>query len=257
MSGSCGIVNPYTFKNKRAAKGEAYEPTHHEHYANTLSHAIGVLPSILIFSHMITSTHNSMQFYLMLVYGIFTTLLFCSSTCYHFCELCYREKREQPTLRFYLHICDRAAIYLFIAASYTPWLFLREYDCYGLNMKYLVWVFALLGILYQYNFHERYKTLEIVIYITIAAGPSIAIFNMKDQSGLDIMLFGGIIYLAGVIFFKMDGIIPFAHAIWHVFVLAGSSCHTYAVYSTLLKPDIGTSNENNVDSSSLYSRVDL
>ncbi|EYB94565.1 hypothetical protein Y032_0170g265 [Ancylostoma ceylanicum] len=180
MSGNCGIVNPSLYKNKRAAKGEAYEPTTYEHWANTISHGIGIVPSIIVFQHMISIAHRDLQFYLMIIYGLFTTLLFSSSTCYHACELKYRQKREQPQLRYYLHICDRAAIYLFIAASYTPWLTLRHCGYPGLSLKWMIWVFALLGIIYQYNFHERYKTLETVIYVLVAGCPSVAIFTMAS-----------------------------------------------------------------------------
>ncbi|KAK6727370.1 hypothetical protein RB195_005204 [Necator americanus] len=228
---------PSLYKNRRAAKGEAYEPTKYEHWANTISHAVGIVPSVLVFRYMVSIAHRDLQFYLMIIYGLFTTLLFSSSTCYHACELKYRQKRAQTQLRYYLHICDRAAIYLFIAASYTPWLTLRHCGYPGLNLKWMIWVFALLGILYQYNFHEKYKTLETMLYILIAGCPSVAIFTMNDRTGLEWMIVGGVVYIAGVIFFKMDGIIPFAHAIWHIHVLIGASCHTYAVYSTLLGPD--------------------
>ncbi|WKX91790.1 hypothetical protein Q1695_010094 [Nippostrongylus brasiliensis] len=237
MSGCCGIVNPSLYKNKRAAKGEAYEPTKFEHWANTISHGIGIVPSVLVFRHMVSISHRELQFYLMIVYGLFTTLLFSSSTCYHVCELKFRQKGTQTKLRYYLHICDRAAIYLFIAASYTPWLTLRHCGYPGLNLKWMIWVFALFGILYQYNFHEKYKTVELFLYILIAGGPSVAIFTMNDRTGLEWMIVGGLVYIIGVIFFKLDGIVPFAHAIWHIFVLIGASCHTYAVYSTLLGPD--------------------
>ncbi|VDL70574.1 unnamed protein product [Nippostrongylus brasiliensis] len=99
MSGCCGIVNPSLYKNKRAAKGEAYEPTKFEHWANTISHGvrievdqIGIVPSVLVFRHMVSISHRELQFYLMIVYGLFTTLLFSSSTCYHVCELKFRQK---------------------------------------------------------------------------------------------------------------------------------------------------------------------
>ncbi|KJH53275.1 hypothetical protein DICVIV_00586 [Dictyocaulus viviparus] len=219
MSGSCGIESPSLYKNKRATKSEAYEPTTYEHWANTVSHAVAIVPSVVVFRHMIAKSHGYLQFYLMVIYGLFTTLLFLFSTCYHACDLMYRQRRIQRRLRYYLHICDRAAIFLFIAASYTPWLTLRHCGYPGLNLKWMVWVFALLGILYQYNFHEKYKDLEIVIYILIAGCPSVAVFSMNDRNGLEWMILGGIIYITGVLFFKMDGIIPFAHAIWHVFVL--------------------------------------
>ncbi|VDP02634.1 unnamed protein product [Heligmosomoides polygyrus] len=134
-----------------------------------------------------------------------------------------------------LHICDRAAIYLFIAASYTPWLTLRHCGYPGLNLKWMIRVF--MGILYQYDSHEKYKTLETLLYILIAGGPSMAIFSMNDRTRLEWMTVGGVVYMVGVAFFKMDGIIPFAHAIWHVFLLIGASCHTCAVYSSLFGPD--------------------
>ncbi|VDP05459.1 unnamed protein product [Heligmosomoides polygyrus] len=172
------LAHPSLYKNKRAGKGEAYEPTTYEHWANTISHAIGIVPCVVVFWHMVTISHRELQFYLMIIYGLFTTLLFSSSTCYHVCELKFRQRRAQTQLRYYLHICDRAAIYLFIAASYTPWLTLRHCGYPGLNLKWMIWVFALMGILYQYNFHEKYKTLETLLYILIAGGPSVAIFTM-------------------------------------------------------------------------------
>ncbi|PAV85618.1 hypothetical protein WR25_08235 [Diploscapter pachys] len=199
----CGFISP-PYKNKRAGKGEAYEPTHIEHWANTLSHAIGIVPSIITFYYITQYTGNNIfQYRLMITYGIFTTLLFLSSTLYHSCELCYREEKKKSLLRYYLHIGDRAAIYLFIAASYTPWLTLRSSAYPVMNINWwFVWAFAIIGIVYQMNFHERYKTLETTIYIFQAALPGVALMTMEDQTGVDLMKLGGFVYACGVVFFK-------------------------------------------------------
>jgi monocyte-to-macrophage differentiation protein len=66
---------------------------------------------------------------------------------------------------------------------------------------------------------------------------SILIFLFKvDYDGLWAMGLGGFMFLSGVIFFKSDGLIPFAHAIWHCFVFFGASFHYYAVYNYLIIP---------------------
>ncbi|KAH7673072.1 Protein Y71G12B.23 a [Aphelenchoides avenae] len=230
---SCGVVNPYM--NKRAGPGEAYEPTFHEHVANTFSHGVAIVPSVLITRSLVASAYRDLQYQLMLLLGFFTTLLFSASTLYHFCELMFRPHKRK--LRYYLHIMDRAVIYFFIAASSTPWLSLRHSDLVGTNLKWIVWVGACCGTAYQLKFHERYKSMETCLYIVIASVPYVAIFTMNDRTGLPLMLLGGVVYLVGVVFFKMDGIIPFAHAIWHCHVVVGASIHTYAVYATLLGPD--------------------
>lgn len=79
-----------------------------------------------------------------------------------------------------LHRCDRAMIYIFIAASYFPWLNVDRFpgDKLLLTMRYAVWVMAMLGIIYQQIFHERYKMLETIMYLVIGIGPSVAIINV-------------------------------------------------------------------------------
>ncbi|GMS98812.1 hypothetical protein PENTCL1PPCAC_20987, partial [Pristionchus entomophagus] len=223
--------------NTRACPGTAYNPTPIEHVANTLSHAVGIVVSLFYMSAMLSASHRSLQFYIALVYGVCTTLLFLMSTVYHYYEMLYRDARLRPTLRYYLHITDRTAIYLFIAASYTPWLTLRHCGLLGLNAKWWTWAAALGGMAYQIAFHERYKRLELAIYIFVAVSPALAVLTMNDWSGLDWMAAGGAIYLVGVVFFKLDGRVPFAHAIWHLHVLAAAAMHQHTVLSVLLGPD--------------------
>ncbi|KAK0422934.1 hypothetical protein QR680_007878 [Steinernema hermaphroditum] len=221
--------------NPRPPGNRAYEPAYYEHIANTLSHAVGIGPSVYFAFLMIDASHRDLQFLVSCIYGFFTTLLFSTSTTYHFFELLV--KPNMPRFRLCLHIVDRAAIYFFIAASYTPWLTLRHCGTLGVHLKWLIWVFACMGILYQYCFHERYKTFETVLYVINAGGPAFAMFTMNDRSGLDMMVYGGLVYFVGVFFFKCDGRIPFAHAIWHLFVLVGAFLHMSTVYHHLLGPD--------------------
>uniref|UniRef100_A0AC34QFM6 Hemolysin III n=1 Tax=Panagrolaimus sp. JU765 TaxID=591449 RepID=A0AC34QFM6_9BILA len=232
MSGSCGVVNPYM--NKKARKGESYEPTKHEHVANIATHGVVIVPAIYVTHYLILEAYRDLQHHMMIIYAVATVLLFLMSTLYHLSEYLFRPGRK--TLRYYLHITDRVMIYFFIAATANPWLSLRHSDFFGKNLKWIIWAAAIFGICYQFKFHERFKTLETFLYVIISSLPFLAMLTMNDRTGLPLMFLGGAVYAVGVVFFKMDGIIPFSHAIWHCFVVIGASIHTYAVYQ-LLGPD--------------------
>jgi len=81
-----------------------------------------------------------------------------------------------------LHRCDRAMIYIFIAASYFPWLNIEYFSDNDLfSMRYVVWIMAIMGILYQQIFHEKYKMLETIFYVVMGIGPSVAILNVVSK----------------------------------------------------------------------------
>ena len=78
-------------------------------------------------------------------------------------------------------------IYIFIAGSYTPWLTLKTWeprDGWGRFFRWAIWPFALLGIIYQQLFHERFKLLETTFYILIGVLPSLVVYEMvsKDEN---------------------------------------------------------------------------
>ena len=130
-------------------------------------------------------------------------------------------------------------IYVFIAGSYTPWLCLKSFpdDSWSQNLSMSVWIMAFLGILYQQMFHEQFKWLETTFYVVVAGIPALSVLEMEDTSGVTELQYGGIAYLTGVIFFKLDGIVPFAHAIWHLHVVIGSLFHYYAVAKYLFNSE--------------------
>jgi monocyte to macrophage differentiation protein len=101
-------------------------------------------------------------------------------------------------------------------------------------LKYLIWILAALGILYQQLFHERYKQIETLFYVLIAFLPATLIILFGHEFlGMFELKIGGIIYLTGVIFFKCDGRMCCAHAIWHVFVSCAASIHYFAILKYL------------------------
>jgi len=218
------------YMNRRARDGEAYTPTVYEHIANVVTHGLAVVPALFYCRNLLRSASNDAEYRNALLYGTATVSLFLSSTIYH--SVFFIGKWRN--LRLYLHIIDRATIYVFIAASYTPWLSLKPMGLFGEHMRWIVWLFAFLGTLYQCMFHEKYKLIEMLIYLFTGVFPAVAVLSMEERSGLHTLAYGGVIYIIGVIFFKCDGLIPYAHAIWHLHVLAGATFHYYAVNTYLM-----------------------
>lgn len=76
-------------------------------------------------------------------------------------------------MKHFLHRFDRAMIYIFIASSYFPWLTVGTLSCWMLReLRWAIWLFAILGITYQQIFHERYKMLELLLYLIMGLGPA-------------------------------------------------------------------------------------
>ncbi|XP_054970854.1 monocyte to macrophage differentiation factor 2 isoform X2 [Pan paniscus] len=135
-----------------------------------------------------------------------------------------------------LHMFDRMVIYFFIAASYAPWLNLRELGPWASHMRWLVWIMASVGTIYVFFFHERYKLVELLCYVVMGFFPALVILSMPNTEGIWELVTGGVFYCLGMVFFKSDGRIPFAHAIWHLFVAFGAGTHYYAIWRYLYLP---------------------
>jgi channel protein (hemolysin III family) len=97
--------------------------------------------------------------------------------------MCRLTFRRFVHLKDVLHRCDRAMIYVFIAATYFPWLNYEPFQCDVLlpTMRILIWIMAAVGILYQQIFHEKYKWLETTFYVIMGIGPSIAIIGIVSM----------------------------------------------------------------------------
>ena len=199
---------------------------YYEECANTITHAAGVAFSIagLVLLVVRAALYGDVwQVVSFSIYGSSLILLYLASTLYHG----FRSKRAKELLRLF----DHSAIYLLIAGTYTPFLLITLRGPWGWSLFGVIWGLALLGIAFKIIFGHKYEIVSTVFYILmgwvviIAIKPLLAALPM---AGFFWLLAGGLAYTAGVIFYAWEKL-PFNHAIWHGFVLAGSFFHFFGV----------------------------
>jgi hemolysin III len=164
------------------------------------------------------------------VFGATLVLLYAASTLYH----------GIPSLRAkrVLRQLDHAAVYLLIAGTYTPFTLVNLRGSWGWTLLALVWGLAILGIALQVAVPRRARRASVPLYlamgwlIVIAVEPLI---RSVHSGGLVLLVLGGLAYTLGVVFYAWRRL-PYNHAVWHVFVLAGSACHFSCVLGYVIPP---------------------
>lgn len=201
-----------------------YSPA--EEQANTLSHALGTILSIVGAFWLLVlaiEQHDLLRIVSFTVYGISLVLLFSASTLYHGLKTLKAKKLFK--------LLDHCAIYLLIAGSYTPLMLLTIQGTLGYAMLVFIWLIALAGIIFKIKFGHKYKKTSLAIYLGMGFISVIIINELLQKlptGGLVLLATGGLIYTLGV-FFYVKKSIPFNHAIWHLFVLAGAGCHFFMI----------------------------
>lgn len=157
------------------------------------------------------------------VYGLSLVILYAASTMYH--------SATAPELKEILRVLDHCGIYLLIAGSYTPFGLLILKGPLGQNLLIGIWAFAIIGILLKLVMRDRFIAVSVVSYVIMGWIGVFAIQPLLEAIGvipIVLIVAGGIAYSVGVIFFAWHRL-PHNHAIFHVFVLAGSMLHYAAV----------------------------
>jgi hemolysin III len=133
---------------------------------------------------------------------------------------------------------DHAAIFLLIAGTYTPYTLVNLRGEWGWILFGLVWGFAILGVLLETLAKRRIKWLSVSLYlglgwlVLIAVGP---LLDAVATGGLILLLAGGLCYSLGVIFYAWKRL-AYHHAVWHLFVMAGSILHFFSIFFYVLPP---------------------
>lgn len=197
-----------------------------EEIANTVTHGFGLFLSIIGFVILVSLASidgDAWHVTASVIYGSSLVILYAASTFYH--------GATSPKLKQTLQIVDHCCIYLLIAGSYTPITLIVLRGSFGPGLFAFVWAFAVAGIVLKVFFGSRFMIASVFSYLLMGWIGVIAIqpvFTALGFMPIALIVAGGIAYSLGVIFFAWKRF-RHHHAIWHLFVLAGSICHFLAI----------------------------
>lgn len=198
-----------------------------EERANSITHGIGIALSLagLVLLTTFSCLHGDAWLITSTtIFGATLVVLYTTSTLYH----SFRSVESKQLLRKF----DHAAIFLLIAGSYTPFLLVTLRGPWGWTLFGVVWGLAAVGIALKFWFTGRYRVLSTLIYIVMgwlvltALRPLLVVL---PRPGFSLLLAGGFCYTGGAVFYLWKRL-PYHHAVWHLWVMAGSACHWAAVF---------------------------
>jgi hemolysin III len=157
------------------------------------------------------------------VYGATLVALYAASTLYH--------SISTPRAKAALRACDHAAIFLLIAGTYTPFALVNLRGAWGWALLAVIWGLAALGIALRRVLARQSARVRAAPYLAMGWVAVVAVEPLRAAvapGGLALLLAGGLAYTGGAAFYLWRRL-PYHHAVWHVFVLAGGACHFCAV----------------------------
>jgi hemolysin III len=202
-----------------------------EEIANAITHGIGVLLSIaalvllIVYSSLYGTAWHIVSF---TIFGSTMVLMYTCSTMLH--------SLPKGKAKNIFEIFDHSAIYYFIAGTYTPFMFVVVKGWVGWTIFGIVWGLAIGGTVFKAFFVKKYLLHSTLLYVVMGW---LIVFAWKPLSehlahtGLLFLIYGGIFYTVGSIFYVWRGF-KYHHAVWHLFVIAGSAMHFFCVLFYLL-----------------------
>ena len=204
-----------------------------EEIANSIIHGLGVGLSVAALTLLVVfaaQSGNPWSIASAIVYGIALVLEYTASTLYH--------SFPQPRVKHVFKILDHCGIYVLIAGTYTPFTLVTLRGHGGLVLFGIVWGLAAAGIAVEAFWAYRPRWLSALVYlgmgwlVVVAIKPLVATL---PPAGLWLLLAGGLSYTLGTVFYVLKKV-PYMHAVWHLFVLAGSILQFLAVLLFVIIP---------------------
>ena len=200
------------------------EATKEEEYWNALTHFIGLIGSIVgvffLFSYNNNLTYLSTLGIVLFGFGLISVYL--SSTLYHYVS--------NPILKEKLRIFDHISIYYLIAGSYAPVCLITLLNMSGLYIFAIVSIIALFGTFFKLFYTGKFEKLSLVLYLFMGWLVILdikTVFEVIEFNGFLLLVLGVVSYSIGTIFYSLDK--KYAHTVWHLFVLAGSTLHFFFI----------------------------
>jgi hemolysin III len=197
-----------------------------EEISSAVSHAVGFIATLIAAPFLIVSTIRHGDPWTITASGIFAAsmvLLYMASALYHALP---RNKAKRV-----FRVLDHGAIFVLIAGTYTPFTLGVLRGPWGWTLLFIVWSLAILGVTAKAVGGIRHPRLSTGLYLAMGWLILIAVrplWSQMPSSGILWLLAGGIAYTSGVAFFAAVRV-RYAHFVWHLFVIAGTTCHYFAV----------------------------
>ncbi len=199
--------------------------THGEEVANSVSHGIGFLAAVAVTPFLVVAAipHGAGSIVGVSIFAVTMAALYLASTLYH----ALPSARAKRVFR----VLDHGAIFLLIAGTYTPFTLGILRGGWGWALFGAIWGLALAGVILKAVVAFRYPIISTVIYVAMGWLALIAVqplWQRMPHQGFLWLLAGGLAYTGGVAFYAAKRV-RYSHFAWHLCVLAGTTCHFFAV----------------------------
>lgn len=197
-----------------------------EEFWNVLTHGLGTILSLVglfVLIYFASQSGSPMDLICAVVFGLSMVLLYLASTIYH----AVSNKKRKLIFQKLDHLC----IYILIAGTYTPIALLGLKGAWGWSIFGSIWGMAALGFIFKFSPLRKSEKLSLILYAAMGWLIIIAIKPLVENLSSEALLYmglGGLFYTVGIYFYAQNKI-PYNHAIWHLFVLAGSAFHFFGI----------------------------
>ncbi|MFK7954794.1 MAG: hemolysin III family protein [Lysobacterales bacterium] len=202
---------------------------YHGERLNSISHLVGTAFALMGLGALLTVAINSSDGWMIAsfaIFGLSMVLLYTMSTLYH--------SFKAVRVKAIFQVLDHISIYLLIAGTYTPYMLVTLRGGSGWLIMSVIWALTVIGILLEALPIRRPKVVQLAIYLGMGWACAFdfgSLTALLDSAGVTWLTAGGIAYTLGVVFYLLDTMkqMPYAHGIWHFFVMGGTVCHFISI----------------------------